>query len=69
LRRSPLIDECREPGMPRRRHRMALARFSVAQVVEAWVDPAVKHPRTMHHRGYGSFMVAGETIKLRSKMK
>jgi hypothetical protein len=25
--------------------------------------------RTLHHRGRGSFMVAGETIKLKSRMK
>jgi len=41
----------------------------VLEVVKAWVDPAVKNPRTIHHLGRGNFMVAGETIKLRSKMK
>ncbi len=34
--------------------------------VAAWVDPAVKVPRTLHHRGYGEFMVAGRTLKLAS---
>jgi flavin reductase (DIM6/NTAB) family NADH-FMN oxidoreductase RutF len=43
--------------------------FFVLEVLAAWVDPAVKNPRTIHHRGYGSFMVAGETLKLKSKMK
>lgn len=43
--------------------------FFVLEVVKAWIDPAVKDPRTLHHRGYGAFMVAGETIKLPSKMK
>jgi len=38
-------------------------------VVKAWIDPAVKNPRTIHHCGSGNFMVAGEKIKLRSKMK
>jgi len=28
-----------------------------------------ERPRTLHHREYGNFMVAGDTIKLRSKMK
>jgi hypothetical protein len=41
----------------------------ILQVVKAWVDPSRKNPRTIHHRGYGRFMVAGETIRLRSKMK
>lgn len=43
--------------------------FFVLEVVKAWIDPKVKEPRTIHHRGYGHFMVAGETITLNSKMK
>ena len=41
----------------------------VLEVVAAWVDPGVKDPRTLHHRGYGRFMVAGESIKLPSRMR
>lgn len=41
----------------------------VLEVVKAWVDTSVKDPRTLHHRGRGAFMVAGETIRLRSAMK
>ena len=43
--------------------------FFVLEVLKAWIDPAVKDPRTIHHRGKGRFMVAGETIRLKSKMK
>ena len=43
--------------------------FFVLEVQKAWLDPACKDPRTLHHRGRGAFMVAGETLKLRSKMK
>lgn len=43
--------------------------FFVLEVLKAWIDPADKTPRTLHHRGRGVFMVAGETIKLQSKMK
>ena len=43
--------------------------FFVLKVVKAWVDPAVKNPKTLHHRGRGAFMVAGKTIQLRSKAK
>lgn len=43
--------------------------FFVLEVVKAWIDPARKDPRTLHHRGKGRFMVAGETIRLRSRMK
>jgi len=41
----------------------------VLEVVKAWQDHAVKEPRTIHHLGMGNFMVAGERIKLKSKMK
>jgi flavin reductase (DIM6/NTAB) family NADH-FMN oxidoreductase RutF len=41
----------------------------VLEVVAAWIDPARHDPRTLHHRGRGRFMVAGETIRLPSKMK
>lgn len=43
--------------------------FFVLQVVRAWIDPAVKWPRTMHHRGWGEFMIAGKRRKLRSNMR
>jgi flavin reductase (DIM6/NTAB) family NADH-FMN oxidoreductase RutF len=68
---APLIEECyanlecriADTGM------VSKYGFFVLEAVRAWVDPKVKHPRTIHHLGYGSFMVAGETIKLRSKMR
>ena len=43
--------------------------FFVLEVVKAWTDPECKDPRTLHHRGWGAFMVAGDTIRLPSKMK
>jgi flavin reductase (DIM6/NTAB) family NADH-FMN oxidoreductase RutF len=43
--------------------------FFILEVVQAWVDTAVKTPQTLHHRGNGVFVVAGETVKLRSAMK
>lgn len=69
--RAPLIDECyanlectvADSGWVRRYN------FFVLEVRKAWIDPAVKDPRTIHHRGKGSFMVAGATIGLPSKMK
>jgi flavin reductase (DIM6/NTAB) family NADH-FMN oxidoreductase RutF len=42
--------------------------FFVLEVLQAWLDPAQKKPRTLHHQGKGVFMVAGDTIKLPSKM-
>ncbi|HEU0219255.1 MAG TPA: flavin reductase family protein [Gallionella sp.] len=43
--------------------------FFVLEVVKAWIDPAQKNPRTLHHQGKGVFMVAGDIIKLPSRMK
>jgi flavin reductase (DIM6/NTAB) family NADH-FMN oxidoreductase RutF len=40
----------------------------VLEVVKAWIDPKQKNPKTIHHRGYGKFVVDGETIKLKSRM-
>jgi flavin reductase (DIM6/NTAB) family NADH-FMN oxidoreductase RutF len=41
----------------------------IVEVIKAWIDPAQKHPKTIHHQGFGSFVVDGETIKLKSKMR
>jgi flavin reductase (DIM6/NTAB) family NADH-FMN oxidoreductase RutF len=68
---APLIDEC----YANRECRIADARmvpkycFFVLEVVQAWIDRTHKDPRTIHHRGMGSFMVAGPTIRLPSKAR
>ena len=41
----------------------------ILQVLKAWIDPKQKNPKTIHHRGYGTFAVDGKTIKLKSKMR
>jgi flavin reductase (DIM6/NTAB) family NADH-FMN oxidoreductase RutF len=43
--------------------------FFVLEVVAAWIDPLRRDAPTLHHRGWGAFMVAGETIRLRSGKK
>jgi flavin reductase (DIM6/NTAB) family NADH-FMN oxidoreductase RutF len=50
--------------------RMA-ARYNlfILEVLQAWIDPGKKNPRTIHHRGKGAFMVSGKTIDLPSRMK
>ncbi len=40
----------------------------VLEVVQAWIDPAQKSPKTIHHQGHGQFVVDGEIIKFKSKM-
>ncbi len=41
----------------------------VLRVVKAWTDPAQQNVRTIHHHGYGKFVVDGETITLESRMR
>jgi flavin reductase (DIM6/NTAB) family NADH-FMN oxidoreductase RutF len=41
----------------------------ILEVVKAWVDPNWKDAKTIHHRGYGTFIVDGEVIKLKSRMR
>lgn len=71
LVQAPLIEEC-YASLECRLADARLAKrynFLVLEVLRAWVDPAVRQPRTLHHRGYGSFMVAGRTIELPSRMR
>jgi flavin reductase (DIM6/NTAB) family NADH-FMN oxidoreductase RutF len=69
--KAPLIDECYANLECKVFDGTMVARYNifVLEVLKAWIDPTAKDPRTMHHRGRGAFMVAGETIKLASKMK
>ena len=41
----------------------------ILEVLKAWIDPAQKNPKTIHHHGYGTFVVDGRTITLKSKMR
>jgi hypothetical protein len=41
----------------------------ILEVLKAWIDREQKNPRTIHHRGYGTFAVDGEIIKLKSRMR
>ncbi|WP_454857639.1 flavin reductase family protein [Rhizobium binxianense] len=40
----------------------------VLEVVAAWHDPEQQAPKTFHHKGYGTFVVDGETIEIESRM-
>ena len=68
---APLIEECYANLECRVVDTKMVAEycFFILEVVKAWIDPAVKDPRTIHHLGSGNFMVAGKKIKLKSKMK
>lgn len=68
---APLVGECYANLECRIHDTRMVNRYGIfiLEVVKAWVDPALKTPRTLHHRGKGVFAVAGETIKLKSRMK
>jgi flavin reductase (DIM6/NTAB) family NADH-FMN oxidoreductase RutF len=68
---APLIAECYANLECRIMDSRLVARYNffILEVLKAWVDPLRKNPRTIHHLGRGTFMVAGITIKLPSKMK
>jgi flavin reductase (DIM6/NTAB) family NADH-FMN oxidoreductase RutF len=70
LVQAPLIDECYASLECRVADTRLVNKygFYVLEVVKAWVDPAVSKPQTIHHRGKGVFMVAGDEIRLPSKM-
>jgi flavin reductase (DIM6/NTAB) family NADH-FMN oxidoreductase RutF len=40
----------------------------IVEVVKAWIDTAQKNPKTIHHQGYGKFIVDGEAITFKSRM-
>lgn len=69
--RPPLIRECFCNLECRVTDTRMVKRYNlfILEVVQAWIDPAQKNPRTLHHRGYGAFAVDGEIIKLRSRKK
>jgi len=67
----PLIEEC-YASLECRVTDARMARqynFFVLEVLKAWIDPARKHPRTLHHQGKGRFVVDGRTIALPSGKK
>jgi len=43
--------------------------FFILEVVKAWVRRSRRRARTIHHQGRGAFMVAGELIRLPSRMR
>ncbi len=66
----PLIGECFANLECRVADDALVERYNlfVLEVVKGWRDPAVEVPRTLHHRGYGTFAIDGEIITLDSRM-
>jgi len=69
--KAPLIEECYANLECKVVDGKMVAKYNlfILKVLKAWINPARKHPRTIHHCGRGTFMVAGKTIKLPSKME
>jgi len=69
--KAPLIGECYANLECKVVDEKMVAKYNlfILEVLKAWINPTRKNPRTIHHRGRGAFMIAGETIKLPSRMK
>ncbi len=67
----PLVAECFANLECKVVDRRMVDRYNmfILEVRKAWVDPAQKKPKTIHHHGYGRFVVDGVTINLKSKMR
>lgn len=67
----PLVKECFANLECKVVDRRMMNRYNmfILEVQKAWVDPAQKKPKTIHHHGYGRFVVDGATIKLKSRMR
>ncbi|MGD1015896.1 MAG: flavin reductase family protein [Roseiarcus sp.] len=65
---APLVNECFANLECRAADTRLVNKYGlfVLEVVQAWTDPAQQGAKTIHHRGYGTFVVDGETIKLKS---
>jgi flavin reductase (DIM6/NTAB) family NADH-FMN oxidoreductase RutF len=67
---APLVVECFANLECRVVETRLVSKFNlfVLEVIKAWTDPAQKHPKTIHHHGYGKFTVDGGILRLKSRM-
>ena len=65
---APLIKECFANIECKVVDRGMVNRYNlfILEGVQAWIDPKQKSPKTIHHHGYGKFVIDGATIKLKS---
>jgi flavin reductase (DIM6/NTAB) family NADH-FMN oxidoreductase RutF len=68
---APLIDECYANFECRLADQSLIGKYGlfVWEIVSAHVATKPGSPKTMHYRGHGEFMVAGDTISFRQKFK
>jgi flavin reductase (DIM6/NTAB) family NADH-FMN oxidoreductase RutF len=67
----PRVEECFANFECRIADSRMVAKYGlfVLEVVAAWIDRAVRRPRTLHHAGRGVFVVDGEVLRLPSRAK
>ena len=67
----PLVKECFANLECKVVDRRLVNRYNlfILEVLKAWTDTAQKNPKTIHHHGYGKFVVDGATITLKSRMR
>jgi len=67
----PLIADCFANLECKVIDRRLVAKYNlfILEVLKAWIDPRQKSPKTLHHHGYGRFVVDGATIRLKSRMR
>jgi flavin reductase (DIM6/NTAB) family NADH-FMN oxidoreductase RutF len=67
--RAPLVAECFAHVECRVVETRLVPRYGlfVLEGVAAWIDPARRRSRTLHHQGHGTFVVDGRTIRLPSR--
>jgi flavin reductase (DIM6/NTAB) family NADH-FMN oxidoreductase RutF len=67
----PLVGECFANLECNVADRRLVNRYNlfVLEVVKAWIDPTQRNPKTIHHHGYGKFVVDGAAIRLTSRMR
>jgi flavin reductase (DIM6/NTAB) family NADH-FMN oxidoreductase RutF len=68
---APLLDDCFANLECRVTDREFVKKYNmfILEVIQAWIDPAQRNPKTLHHHGYGKFAIDGEMIKLKSRMR
>jgi len=64
--KAPLIEECYASLECELADARMAGKYNlfILKVVKAWVDASKKNPKTLHHLGGDSFIVAGKAIKL-----
>lgn len=68
---APLIGECYASFECQLAEARMIPRYSlfIWEVVKAHVSPSPRNPRTLHYRGQGEFMIAGQTLSMRDKFR